>query len=947
MNGRHNKLRGLFLILFGFATVATATGQDERGRYLVTNLSAQDYGGHEQNWAITADHDGLLYVGNSSGVLVFDGVSWRLIEMPNGAVVRSLATGPQGTIFVGGQDEIGYLRPDSLGAMVYVSLRERLPEEARAFNDVWRTFAMSDAVFFQTGNFVFRVRLAPEGGPSGAPVRVWHAEETYGYLHQAFGTVLLVDKDTDRLLWYQQDDFVPVPSSTGFPAYRAYVFVADGPDQAWMITRNQGVFQCTLVEAIACETLDPATTQRLSEAWAYTGVLLPDGRLAVGTIYDGMHLINPDGTTDRILRKPEGLRDDFILYTYVDAQHGLWLGLNDGLARVSLATPATLFEEAQGLPGGVMDLVRYEGTLYAATSSGIFRMQPGQPTQAAQFEPILASPDMCWSFVLFQGSLLAGCGSGLHRIAGSEVRATWGSSNVFYTLATSEAWPNRVWAGTLDGLVTLDFADTNADPVITERFDQVGVTVRNLRIVPDATAGGAHLWVGTYKQAARAFVLPGTGDLQDVRFFDEEDGLPAGYVASFWMGEALVFATEGGLYTFDAATERFAPHSTAHAPLVAHGLSGKPALTVVHHDAAGNLWTGVNGPGLSVMPLRNVPSDTVYSTPFARADLGTIYDFLEEDAMWVGTAKGLLRYEGAYRVPNPLPFQALVRKVATLRTDSLLFAGTQHAGLSPTVLPYDERNVRLQVGATNLERTDRTVFRYRLLPYEDAWSDWTEETSRDYTNLYENTYTFEVQAQNVDGSTSAVAGFSFQVMPPWYRSLWAYALYGLGVLLVIGGGVQAYGRRRMRLLKLRNRRLEERVFQRTYDLEASKAALEEANTELTWANEELHRTNDALERQSLSLQEALNQNTEILGITSHDLKNPLGGILGMAELSLADLDRLPAFDGKAALRENIELIHLSAGQMRRPPPKGTSSAMASSRPWSSGPFARASTLRRA
>ena len=40
--------------------------------------------------------------------------------------------------------------------MAFVSLVSRLPEDARSFNDVWRTFVTNDGVIFQTERAIFR-----------------------------------------------------------------------------------------------------------------------------------------------------------------------------------------------------------------------------------------------------------------------------------------------------------------------------------------------------------------------------------------------------------------------------------------------------------------------------------------------------------------------------------------------------------------------------------------------------------------------------------------------------------------------------------------------------------------------------------------------------------------------------------------------------------------------
>jgi hypothetical protein len=56
-----------------------------------------------------------MYVGNTSGILEYDGVTWRLIKLPNGSPAKSFAKSSDNTIYVGAVRDIGYLKPDSVG----------------------------------------------------------------------------------------------------------------------------------------------------------------------------------------------------------------------------------------------------------------------------------------------------------------------------------------------------------------------------------------------------------------------------------------------------------------------------------------------------------------------------------------------------------------------------------------------------------------------------------------------------------------------------------------------------------------------------------------------------------------------------------------------------------------------------------------------------------------
>ena len=67
-----------------------------KGLPYIRNFKPSEYKAKNQNWAIVQAPNGITYFGNNSGLLEYDGVSWRLIEMPNKSLVRSLAIDKDG-----------------------------------------------------------------------------------------------------------------------------------------------------------------------------------------------------------------------------------------------------------------------------------------------------------------------------------------------------------------------------------------------------------------------------------------------------------------------------------------------------------------------------------------------------------------------------------------------------------------------------------------------------------------------------------------------------------------------------------------------------------------------------------------------------------------------------------------------------------------------------------
>ena len=93
----------------------------------IDNYTQKDYGASSftvspQNWDIEQDSLGRLYIANSSGVILFDGLTWTMIPGTENIDLHHLEKTSEGVIFAGGKNELGNFKLDSLGHVVFNSL---------------------------------------------------------------------------------------------------------------------------------------------------------------------------------------------------------------------------------------------------------------------------------------------------------------------------------------------------------------------------------------------------------------------------------------------------------------------------------------------------------------------------------------------------------------------------------------------------------------------------------------------------------------------------------------------------------------------------------------------------------------------------------------------------------------------------------------------------------
>jgi class 3 adenylate cyclase len=142
---------------------------------------------------------------------------------------------------------------------------------------------------------------------------------------------------------------------------------------------------------------------------------------------------------------------------------------------------------------------------------------------------------------------------------------------------------------------------------------------------------------------------------------------------------------------------------------------------------------------------------------------------------------------------------------------------TWYGGAGPlpvSKLPWKNNDVRFEFAAPFYEEPSAVEYQVRLDGSDNDWTPWSRETKRDYTHLPEGTYKFHVRARTPHGTVAEDASVAFGVLPPWYRTWWAYSTY-----IVLGAfGIWGIVGLRTRQLRQDKRRLEGIVEERTAEV---------------------------------------------------------------------------------------------------------------------------------
>jgi class 3 adenylate cyclase/ligand-binding sensor domain-containing protein len=757
---KKNMLLGFFL-----SFVCLVNGQDA----LMSHFSRKQMNAHPLIWEMTEDSYGRLWFANNDGVVRFDGNNWTTFHTPH--PVRSLAFNDKQELFVACLGDIGIVRFMHDGSTSYISLKKYIDLPKINHHLEGKLLTVNGEVYFYSTTHLMKMTLK-EGVPQ---IQITDIGQNLGCFSD--GKTLYINTLKKGLLILSGSKFKDITNGN-LLAGKQLSNIVMSTEECLIATNYDGLF-----------SLKPNGMTALSGAVqsfakkGTTGITqLANGDLAVATFHDGVKLFSRSGNEKQTLQLPSN--ETYSIFK--DHEKNIWVGQLLGLSHVLVNEPIQTFPDLV-FSGYATAIQSINNTLYLATTGGLYTIENNPSTG---YYLVKKMNGECWNLMEAHGSILIASTDGLFELSGQNIKPIIQNES-FVNLQQSNL-NEDIYAFGSNGCVRLIKTSTGnwSTTKITQSLQQ------SLYETAD------QYWLGSYYDGLSSLAKSGK----------ERKEIPAaltdGSVRIRLVNGKPIFQSATAVYTLENGTFQ------EDAQLTSIFLGSKNNTFLFGE----NDWLYTNSALKQLKnnsPVEQSPAYLIHGKPTAL--------YAQGNQLWVAFEDKLyLVQTDAVSHVNPSIFVNRLVYGKGNTAFSGFFTTKQHQyseqqEYTPEI-PFAENSVWIEFGLNSYLNPSQNRYRYYIEELGKEWSDWQEESFLNLKGMNGGTYKLHVQGKDALGAASNEVLFTFYIQPPFYKSGYAYLLYGCGLFMLIYLLVFLNNRR----LIAKNKQLEKTIGERTQQLASEK-----------------------------------------------------------------------------------------------------------------------------
>ena len=781
---------------------------------------------------LTQDNRGYIWIGTDNGLTVYDGSKCETYTIKNGIagnIVRKIFQDKNGNIWIG----------TNSGLSVYDGYHFTNLTQKNGFRGKTVLCILQDHLErIWVGTDDGGINIISITDKNKYNIKHIQASEEYGNLpvfdlyenerHEIWAFTLGAGIN---IITQSENTFVSKPlNSVTLPSENLLCSVKNR-NNLIIGTADAGAFE---IDINTCKIGKRYTAQNiLSSNYIYDIVVTQSGSIWFGSADQGITRLWPNNTIS-FYKTNQGLAGNIVTCLFEDQEQNTWIGTStNGISFLSTDCLDN-YNKEDGLNENAIQAIKQDamGNFWIASSGGGLQKfsENKQEIISESYSTKNGFPDDFTTSLALgnknNNNVWIGTNSkGLIKFDGK--RATKFTenegliSNHIYSVFVDSK--GLVWCGTSAGIVLFDGLKFQNLSTQSLKMNDDGVKT----IIEDKKG---NIWFGTAGGLVRYHD-------SIIRTFDEVEGLKdinVNAIAADNLNNIWIATNGGSLYKYKAS-KADANSISFIANFNTLGVNSLKSIAINNKDI---LFLGTDK---GLIKIKIGIEDKVISGKLFDENNGFISEQCSEGAIcldknnnvWIGTYNGLTKYSTNLDIEKKLKPKVHITSIQLFFKDIDWLEKNEKIGkwfhLPVNLkLPYNENHLTFNFKGIAFESASKIKYSYLLQGQDKVWSPLNSTTNVNFSALAPGHYVFKVIAQDMYGTASEPALFSFTIRPPWYQT----KLFYVSAIALLIALIYFYIKIRERKLTQEKKILEKIVVERTQEIVQQKEEIDEQNKEI-------------------------------------------------------------------------------------------------------------------